>query len=183
MEKLVIDTETTGFSPRYNRVLTVGLLLVDVEKDFLNIIDSNHILVKHNSYNANPDSLRINKINLQKHHEVADEPKIACKKINAFLLKNKLDKTPLVGHNVNFDLSFLNSLFNQGKLNHGFSDKFIDTMYLWNYLKKNRIIPFHLRSDLGTVANFFEIDYSRAHDALEDCHITAKVYRKMLGFL
>ncbi len=183
MERLIIDTETTGFSPRFNRVLTVGMLLVDVEKDFLNIIDSNHVLIKHQSYNANPDSLRVNKINLKKHHKVADEPAVACKKINTFLLQNKLSKTPLVGHNVNFDLSFLNSLFAQGKSNHRFSNEFIDTMYLWNYLKKNRMVPFHLRNDLETVANFFEIDYTKAHDALEDCHITAKVYHKMLGLV
>jgi len=41
-------------------------------------------------------------------------------------------------------------------------------------------VPIHLRGNLATVANYFDIDYTKAHDALADCHITAQVYHKML---
>lgn len=178
----MIDTETTGLSPRFNKVLTVGMLLVDIEKDFLKILDSNHFLVKHDCYNANPDALKINGINLEKHHKIAEPPKKVCEKINKFIDEKSLHKTKIVGHNFHFDKGFLNCLFNQGKSIPKFHSEHEDTMYLWRNLQKSGSVPFHLRSNLQTLAEFFRIDYTKAHDALADCEITARVYHKMLRF-
>jgi len=179
MKRLVIDTETTGLSPRYNKTLTVGMLLVDVEKKFFNILDSNHIFIRHAGRNVNPAAMKVNKINIEEHNKIAIEEDEACEEINQFVEKNKLHNTTLLGHNFHFDRGFLNALFNKvgilPKLHNGHED----TMRIWRDLKRNQIVPFDLRSNLGTIANYFEIDYKKAHDALADCHITAKVYHKM----
>ena len=55
-----------------------------------------------------------------------------------------------------------------------------DTMWMWRNLQKNNLVPCG-RSNLQTVANHFQIDYSKAHDALADCHITAKVYHELIN--
>jgi len=183
MKTLVIDTETTGLSPRFNKTLTVGMLLIDVEKDFLEIIDSNHVFVRHENYNANPYALAVNKINLNEHHKIAIPPVIACERINSFVEKNELLETPILGHNVNFDRGFLNVLFREANVKAKFFDEFIDTMQIWKHLKSKNTALWGLRNNLGTLADFFRVDYSRSHDALMDCHITARVYSKMLKMI
>ncbi|MDP2947406.1 MAG: 3'-5' exonuclease [Nanoarchaeota archaeon] len=183
MKTLVIDTETTGLSPKYNKTLTVGMLLIDVEKDFLEIMDSNHIFIKHENYSIDPMALKINKISIGEHHKIALAPSVACKKINQFVEKNNLKETPLLGHNLNFDKGFLDALFRQGNSSPKFFREYIDTMHIWKHLKRKNIVSWELRSNLQTLAEFFSIDYSNSHDALQDCHITAKVYNKMLGII
>jgi len=181
MKRLVIDTETTGLSPRKNKTLTVGMLLVDVEKDFLDILDSNHIFIRHVGKNINPAAMKVNKINLIEHNKTAIEEDEACEEINSFIDENKLYDTILVGHNFHFDRGFLNSLFNRVGIVPQLPNFHEDTMRTWRGLKRNNIVPFGLRSNLGTIANYFNIDYKKAHDALADCHITARVYHEMLG--
>lgn len=183
MKRLVLDTETTGFYPDRHKVLTVGMMLIDVTEEFLDILDSSHILIKHNNYNADPDSLAVNKIDLIKHHEVALEPSIACREINSFIGKNILQTTPILGHNINFDRGFLGILFERANVIPWFHNEFEDTMLMWNFLKKRGVIPYNLRANLGTVAEFFGVDYSKAHDALVDCHITAQVYHNLLKLI
>lgn len=178
MERLVIDTETTGLSPMNNQILTVGMLLVDVEKKFLEIRDSSHVKVKYYGGPVNPFALKINKISLSTHNLSAIDPRTACKRINKFILKNNLEETPILGHNVAFDRRFLNSLFereNQVQKLHHIHE---DTMEIWKNLQRKGIVPEGKRN-LKTVSKHFNVDYSQAHDALADCHITARVYHKM----
>ena len=180
MKRLVIDTETTGLSPNFNKTLTIGLLLIDVEKDFLNILDSNHIFVKHKNYRATKEAMAVNKIDIEQHNLHAVPPKKACNQINTFIEKNILHETPLVGHNIAFDRGFLNALFDQGGSFHKLHHKHEDTMWMWRNLQRENKVPYG-RSNLQTVAGHFGIDYERAHDALADCHITAQVYHKLLA--
>ena len=181
MKRLVIDTETTGLSPQINKTLTVGLLLIDVEKDFLEIIDSNHLFIKHDNYNTTKEAMNINKIDLEEHELNAIPPVKACSQINSFINKHLLHETPLIGHNIQFDRGFLNALFNQGETSHKFNYRHEDTMWMWRNLQRKNLVPWNLRSNLQTVADFFKIDYTKAHDAIADCHITAQVYHKLLN--
>jgi len=179
MKRLVIDTETTGLSPRFHKTLTVGLLLIDVEKTHLNILDQNHIFIKHDHYNASPGAMSVNKINLIQHNQIAIPPCKACNQINDFIEKNVLHETPIVGHNISFDKGFLSALFDQGNMPSKFHHHSEDTMWIWRNLQKNNLVP-QGRSNLGTVANHFGIDYEKAHDALADCKITAQVYHELI---
>jgi len=179
MKRLVIDTETTGLSPRFHKTLTVGLLLIDVEKTHLNILDQNHIFIKHNHYNASPGAMSVNKINLIQHNQIAVPPQKACNQINTFIEKNILHEIPLVGHNITFDKNFLSSLFDQADTPSKFHHQHEDTMWIWRNLQKENKVPFG-RSNLQTLADHFNIDYTKAHDAIADCKITAQVYHEMM---
>jgi len=180
MKKLVIDTETTGLSPHHNKILTVGLLLIQTNQEQLKIIDQDHIFIKHKSGFINPSALRVNKINIWEHNKTAIPPQIACNTINSFIQKNNLQSTALLGHNFHFDKRFLSELFSQSNCVPKLHTEHEDTLVLWRKLQRQRKVPIHLRGNLATVANYFDIDYTKAHDALADCHITAQVYHKML---
>lgn len=180
MNRLIIDTETTGLSPNFNKTLTVGLLLINTEKPELQIIDQAHIFVKHDTYNSNKEAMKVNKIDIEQHNLHAVHPSIACQQINDFIEKNSLHNTPIVGHNIHFDKGFLRALYQQGEQESLISEESEDTIHIWRNLQKQDIIPSHLRATLGHLATHFDIDYTKAHDALADCHITAQVYHEML---
>ena len=183
MKRLVIDTETTGLSPNIHKTLTVGMLLVDVEHDFLEILNSNHIFIKQNNCAVDPEAIEVNKINLEEHNKTAVEPKLACRQINNFIDKNELHETTLLGHNISFDKGFIRELFHQGNSIPKLNPVYIDTMHLWNRLKYRGIIPWSFNSKLGTLAQYFKINHTKSHDALADCHITAKVYQNLLKLI
>lgn len=180
MRGLIIDTETTGLSHNYNQVLTVGMLLTDFKPKKINFIESEHIKIKHDNYNVNKIAMSVNKINLEEHHKIAIDSCKACKKINNFFNEYYEDNMPLIGHNLGFDLRFLRELFRQNKQEFFNEIETIDTRDLWNNLKTKGIVPDHLKGSLKHVANYFNIDYSNAHDALEDCKITANVLHNIL---
>lgn len=181
MKRLVIDSETGGLWPSKHSLLTIGMLLIDVKQNKLNFLDNEHIFIKHSEYSVSKTAMRINKIDLFEHHKKGVFPSVACKKINSFLDKHLLYNVPVVGHNVSFDIGFINSLFNSECFDYPFHKEKEDTMHLWNQLKKKGVVSPFYNSKLGTIAKHFEIDYSKAHDALADCHITAKVYHKILS--
>ena len=83
-------------------------------------------------------------------------------------------------HNLRFDKGFISALFSQGNILPKFYQKSEDTMYIWREHQKNGDIPLGLKSNLKEITNFFRIDYTKAHDALADCHITARVYQQLL---
>ncbi|MBU1045460.1 MAG: 3'-5' exonuclease [Candidatus Omnitrophica bacterium] len=180
MHRLIIDTETTGLSPRFNKILTVGLLSIDVEPTHLKILNQNHIFIKHPHYNTQAEAMKVNKIDLVKHELHAVHPQKACDQINTFIKNNKLKTTPIVGHCIHFDKGFLDALFQQGETESLLHTESEDTRSIWKNLQRRMLIPSHLRATLGTLAQHFDIDYKKAHDALADCHITAKVYHQLL---
>lgn len=181
MEKLVIDTETTGLSPLSNQILSVGLLHIKANKNILKILNEKHILVKHDEYNLSKRAMQVNKINLKEHEKKAKSPKQACKQIKWFIDENNLNSTTVLGHNVSFDINFLTNFFENEKVKYPFFNQKEDTRYLWDKLKKRKLINPLLNSKLSTIANHFGIDCSNAHCAIDDCKITAKVYQKIIS--
>lgn len=180
MERLVIDSETTGLSPNYNQVLTIGMTLVDVDKRKLDFIQEKHILIRHDNYNMSKTAMQINGIDINEHHKKASPVKKVIKEIQSFLKKHNLFDTTIVGHNLSFDKRFISALFEQEGSIYPFARDQEDTMFIWNNLKRRGLVNPYKNSKLGTLAEHFNIDYSSAHDALEDCKITAKVYHEML---
>ena len=180
MKRLVIDTETSGLRPEYHQVLTIGMSLIDVSPSKLKFIDESHLFVKHDDYNLSKTAMRINGININEHHKKGIFPKKACKEVHSFLDLHSLNKVPIVGHCVHFDKNFLTVMFEDEGFKLPFSQEKEDTRYIWENLKRKGLINPYKNAKLGTIAEHFGIDYSKAHDALADCRITAKVYHKML---
>ena len=182
MEKLVIDCETTGFSPEHNDMLTCGLLYADITPTKIKILDTDHILIKHERYNVSAGALQVNKIDISQHNTLAESPKKSALKINSFVKKHKIQDLPLLGHNLNFDLRFLNALSRKSETEIPLHHEYDDTMKIWMKLRHEQRVPW-IKASLGTLAEHFDIDRSDAHTALGDCHITSKVYQKLLKII
>jgi DNA polymerase III epsilon subunit-like protein len=180
MKRVVIDCETTGLWPNHHQILTLGMVFADITPNKITVHDERHFLIRHEEYNISKTAMRINKINLEEHHLNAIVPKLFCKRFDEFMLDNELFDIPILGHNVHFDINFLNAFFLKENHTINLCPNKDDTRYIWQRLKRKGIINPNLNGRLQTIANFFNIDYSGAHDALCDCHITAKVYQKLL---
>lgn len=94
------------------------------------------------------------------------EPKEACENFKEFL-----GDSIVVGHNFSaFDSKFLEDLYVK-ELNCHFPNDYIDTVYL---AKKS--LPDLKHYSLECLAEEYNIDYSKAHRALEDCVINHRIY-------
>ena len=180
MEKLVIDTETTGLFPQSHQLLTLGMVLVETDKPKLKFIQERHILFKHDRYNISRTAMKINNINIEEHEKVAAPIPKAISQIQNFLEEFGLHKTPILGHNVHFDQRFITSLFNAQEKRYPFCQDKEDTRYIWQRLNRLGKINPCKNGKLGTIADHFRIDYSKAHNAIDDCKITAKCYHEMM---
>lgn len=181
MKRLVIDTETGGLRPREHSLLTIGMVLVDFTPKRIEFIDEKHIFLKHEVYHVGRTAMRINGINLEEHHAKGVLPKFAFKEMDAFMGTHDLFNTMILGHNVHFDINFLKVFFDSLGEDFLFSKDKEDTRYMWERLRRQGLVHPFKDAKLGTIANHFGIDYSGAHDAINDCKITAQVYRGMLG--
>jgi DNA polymerase III subunit epsilon len=180
MKRLVIDTETTGLYPETNQILSIGMVLVDVGQPELKFIQEKHILVKHDKYNISETAMQINNIDINEHQKIAVPVPNAIKEVHNFLNNLGLHRTTILGHNVQFDQRFISSMFEDHDHIYPFCPIKEDTRYIWEKLKREGKINPLKNARLGTLADHFGIDYSRAHDAVADCKITAQVYHKML---
>ena len=180
MEKLVIDTETTGLFPNSHQLLTLGMVLVDTDMPKLKFIQEKHIFVKHDEYNISGSAMKVNNIDIQEHEKIASPIPEAILEIQDFIQELGLNETPILGHNVHFDERFISALFNRQNREYPFCPAKEDTRYIWQRLNRQGKINPCKNAKLGTIADYFGIDYSKAHDAIADCKITAQVYHKMI---
>jgi len=182
MKRLFVDIESTGLQPNKHQVLSVGLLLVDVDKDKLELVDKQEILIKHDDYVIQLAALKVNNIDLVEHDKNGRcvDVEEACRLIGVFMDKNSLHFEVFCGHNISFDINFLKSLFEPTETMYPFHYQSIDTMSLWFSLMNAGKIPNTRGSSLTKIADYFKVDRINAHSALEDCWITAKIYQKML---
>lgn len=164
-EFVVIDFETTGFSPIQNEIIEVGMLKVCGT----DVVDSYQQLVRPKK----PVSGRITKLTGITNEMLEEAPAAAD------IMPDVLDfigDLPLVGHNVSFDVGFLvlnANLYCDG--NAAFPS--FDTMQC-----AKRELPFLPDYKLGTVANYFDCQDETAHRALADCHSTLGCFIGLMNY-
>ena len=84
-----------------------------------------------------------------------------------------IDQLPIVGHNVQFDLNFLNHNTKQ-YFGHVIKNPSIDTLALARKSVKDT-----KNHKLETLAHYFGIDASNNHRALKDVYMTLDLYEKL----
>ena len=153
---VVFDLETTGFDPKTARIIEIGALKY-----------KNNELVEELSILVNPEC------------EIPD----VITGIDDELVKNAItieealpqfiqfiEDLPLVAHNSNFDLSFIEENINRLELPM-ITNKNIDTVYL-----ARKYIKGVFNHKLETLKNYFRLTYS-SHRSIEDCLTTNHVYQ------
>ena len=144
----VLDLETTGLSPNYDSIIEIGIIKVK----------ENKIVGKYNSL-INPGFL----INEYITNEMLKgKPKIIDLKKEVL---NFIGNDVLVGHNISFDVSFLQKGFNEELKN-----EYIDTLQFCRKLFKE--LSHHRLTDMS---NYLEISRNE-HRSMSDCLCTKELY-------
>lgn len=159
---VVFDIETTGLDPRNDEIIEIGAIRVRNDQ----VVAEFEKLIKP----SKPISSFITKLT-----GITNEDLIDAQDIEEVLpdFLNFVGEDIVMGHNVNFDLSFIKdkSLKHLGVV---FENRYADTLYISRSFYKG--FKHHRLCDL---AIRFNIDQDVAHRALADVYTTYKAYLHM----
>ena len=158
----VLDLETTGFSPRTEKITEIGVMKV---KDG-EVIDKFSCFVNPEK----PIPPRVVEVTNITDDMVKDAEKI--EQVFPELLEF-IKGSVLVAHNAKFDIGFLKYVARE--LGYEFDFTYIDTLSL-----AKDIFPNLKRYKLGKIADSLGIKVEVAHRALDDVDTTVKVFNVML---
>lgn len=166
-EFIVFDTETTGLYPHLgDAIIEIAGLKINKKGEELGVFQK----FVHTGIPSHPETIKIHGLTDQ---FIAKHGRPLKEVMTGFV--EFVGETTLVGHNIRgFDMKFVNRHLLQIGL-APMENPLIDTVDL-----SRQKMP-HLGSHkLGTLANEFGIDYSKAHRAIEDVKINAEVFLRLL---
>jgi DNA polymerase-3 subunit epsilon len=179
---LFIDTETGGTDPASNSLLSLGLV---VWKE-LEIRASLEILIDDGILNVTEKALEINRIDLEEHRKRAVSPAVAIRQMDKFINSHfpKDEKIVLGGHNVNFDVNFLNAFLSRNGYNvqQRFSHRYVDTSAILFYLFLTGKIKRKLTASQDAL-DYFGIAVQGRHTAMGDAVATAQLFSRLVRIL
>ncbi len=162
---VVFDIETTGFSPIKNRIIEIGAVKI-----------KNGEIVERFSEFINPQvpiPYRIEKLTSITDEMVMDAPtrEVIVPKFVEFC-----EGAVLVGHNVSFDISFINQ--NCKELGIDVDYTTVDTLWLSRYF-----FPLQAKHTLDAVAKTLNVVLDHHHRAVDDAECTALIFNKFVPML
>ena len=159
---VVIDIETTGLSPKTDKIIEIGAVKVVGGK----IVDKLQRLIKTEK-KLRPFITKLTGI--------SDAMLVDAPTINDVLeeFSDFISDSILIGHNVNFDINFLYDNYIE-ILNQPLSNSFIDTMQI-----SRKLYPKEKHHKLQNLVERFNIDVKNSHRALADATATYECYEKL----
>ena len=159
-EYVVIDIETTGIGIFSNDIIEVAAVHIrdgKIVNKFSELVSSNRLTAEASAVNhITQDMLN----NARKSWDVLND-------FSAFI-----GDLPLLGHNIDFDLSFICAI-------HPIGNAFEDTCILADEYLSGGFGPLHLQNrKLPTLCNAFGVTVSNAHRALDDAIATHLCYER-----
>ncbi|MDT0650996.1 3'-5' exonuclease [Autumnicola edwardsiae] len=170
---VVLDTETTGFDYKEDRMLCIGA--VSVQHNQINMADNFEIYIEQEKFN--PESVEI--------HGIIKNEKVATlseeEAVKHFL--NYIENAVLVAHHANFDITMINKALKRMGLPK-LKNRILDTMFLYRRTRiTSNLIDREKNYSLDEIAEAYTIDVSDRHTAAGDAFITAIAFLKILGRL
>ena len=159
---VLVDIETTGLSPIYDDIIEIGAIKVKNNK----MVDSYNQLIK---IDRNLPEMITQLTGIT--DEMLKTGKLPQVVLEEFIEFVQADV--IIGHNVNFDLGFLQNKCKK-YLGYSLSNDYIDTLFL-----ARKLVPNSINHKLGTLAKLFNINYDGAHRGLKDVEITYELYNKL----
>ncbi|HEY6899765.1 MAG TPA: 3'-5' exonuclease [Puia sp.] len=176
---LFIDTETGGIDPASHSLLSLALV---VWKE-MEIVASLEILIDDGRLNVTERALEINHIDLEEHKRKAVPPATAIKRLDKFLNTHfpKEEKITLGGHNITFDVNFLNAFLTRNGYDFGsrFSHRYVDTSSILFYLYLTKKLKRRLTASQDAF-DYFGIAVAGRHTALGDAIATAQLFTNLV---
>lgn len=157
---IIFDIETTGLDKEKDKIIEIGALKY-----------KNNVLIEEFNYLINPQiSLPEVIVNIT---GIKDEDLINKEDISVILPKfiEFIEDLPLIAHNKEFDLGFINKNLNDLNLNH-LTNNSIDTLELARIY-----IPQLYNYKLETIKKYFNIKQV-SHRAVGDCYTTNYLYQE-----
>ena len=179
MRHLLIDSETGGLNAKTDALLQLYMGVVD---EHLNIIDECNLYIHSSNLNASKEALDVNKINLEEHNMIAMDRTLAYRLTIEFLDRNTEDciLRPM-GHNVKFDLRFLEALISLETMNKYLSVDVTDTKEIAAQKIRLKEIT-ATRTNLGEMVRYYGIEFDgQQHSARTDAIATLEVYKRFMG--
>jgi len=189
----VIDTETTGLEPGWHDIVQVCILPLDSNFEPRQDVIPFYLNLKPDSpERADPEALKINGLKLAELAIKGIDTEKAKDLLDAWIEKLDLPYTKYgnrkriipLGQNYSFDLGFMKAWLGVDRYGELFDYHYRDTMPAALYLNDRAAmhaesVPFP-KVNLRYLASTLKIPYERKHDALEDCRVTAIVYKRMV---
>ncbi|MGA1478467.1 MAG: exonuclease domain-containing protein [Candidatus Actinomarina sp.] len=161
---VVLDIETTGVNPKKDNI---------IELYMMKIFDNNQIDEYHSKFKIDTNiPFFISELTGIYDWHLKNSPRIQSELKN---IKSFLENTITVGHNLNFDLSFLSYTFEKNNIDIKFNEK-IDTLKLSRALLRNKI----KNHKLSTLSHYFKTKNENKHNAKDDVFTTYEIFQKLL---
>ena len=161
----VLDLETTGISPKTEKITEVGIMKIKDGK----VLEEFNVFVNPEK----PIPERVVEITHITDEMVKDAETID--KVFPKILEFCKDSV-IVAHNAAFDVGFLRHVAKE--LGYDFDFTYVDTLPL-----ARKLYPNLAKHKLGKIAEFLKIKVEVAHRALDDVDTTVKVYNEMIKTL
>jgi len=181
---LYLDTETGGLDSRSHSLLSIGLVVGDG-----NVVkDSIELFIKHEPYVVTGGGMKVNRIDLARHHDTALAPQQALEALEDFLALHfpPEEHIVLVGHNIAFDRAFLGTFLeaNGKDLEPRFSHRTVDTHTIAAFLRDAGRLQVEKLSTTALFAHFgIHVPEDKRHTALGDALATFELYWKLVELL
>ena len=160
---VVLDIETTGFSADLDEIIELSAIKVQENK-----------IIKEFSQLINPQRQVSSYItNLT---GISEQMLTKAPIITDVLLdfKNFISDNIIMGHNVTFDIGFINNKL-QKHFNSSIDNDYIDTLTI-----ARKFLPNLKSKKLGQIASYFNLNTDGMHRGLKDCVVTNMCYQKFL---
>ncbi|MFZ0491247.1 MAG: 3'-5' exonuclease [Salegentibacter sp.] len=170
---VVLDTETTGFHPRKDRMLCIGA--VKISSNTIEVNSAFEVYLEQEEFN--PETVEIHGIlKNEKTPRISEE-----KAIREFL--NYIGNSILVAHHASFDIRMINEALRRLQLPK-LKNTVLDTGVLYRRTRINSNLVNRDRGyTLDEIAEAYSIDTRDRHTAAGDAFITAIAFLKILGRL
>jgi DNA polymerase-3 subunit epsilon len=175
---LVIDTETSGLDPQKNSIMSLAAVVYHDGA----IEDARRWLVLDAGGECDPAAMAVHGITRERMLDAGLSPWTVIHELQQMLAHHDMrGKVTLAGHNLAFDVGFLQRLYRladldyDGQFRHGGLCTKTAALLMEQAGRLNIV-----SSSLKEVALALSIKHEGAHDALEDALVTAQVLRRMI---
>jgi DNA polymerase III alpha subunit (gram-positive type) len=187
---LAHDAETGGLNPRYHSLLTHYFGVYTYTHGKFHLQKELDLKIKPNpgeQYVYTEEALKINKIDLKKHDEVAitrDEAALALYRMLDQESDGGRSKLVRIGHNEPFDSNYVVNNLLIDSVWRRFTDYHtLDTVPIAKALKMKGKIPKDVKLNLGKLAEYLGVTVSQGdlHTARGDTHLCVAVLEVLLS--
>ncbi len=174
---LFLDVETGGLSPATDALLEVGL----VHWRDGAVLDTLNLSIRSDGRRVDPEALRVNGIDVAAHDRTARHPIHAAAYLCTWIGTRWPGMRPdPAGHNVPFDLGFLQVLLGRERYGRVLGRRAVDTCAILRFVCEAELVTLP-RHSLDMACAHFGIRRERAHRALDDALAAAELYGHLLA--